>query len=292
MEDPQSYRAVDVPVRGGDLRVGVWNPVQGAKSDVATVVFIHGVTASHRAWVTVAERLSDVRVVAPDLRGRGRSNGLPGPYGLAQHADDIAAAMDSLDIPDAVVVGHSMGGFVAAAFNARHPDRVRSLVLVDGGLPLAAPVDLGLAARRLTMTFPDYESYRELWKSHPAFAADWGDAVRDYADYDLVGEPGELRPSTAVAALEQDSVDQLDREGVLAALNHLPVGTPFLRAPRGFIDDEPGLYPLDWVAEVRLQIPELDVREIDGVNHYTIVMNDKGAVAVIAAIREALESQP
>ena len=179
MGDSQNYRAIDVPVRGGDLRVGIWEPAQNADPEVATVVFIHGVTASHRAWVTVADRLPDVRIVAPDLRGRGRSNGLPGPYGLAQHADDIAATLEFLGIPDAVVVGHSMGGFVAAAFNARHPDRVRSLVLVDGGLPLAGPVDLGLAARRLTMTFPDHESYRELWKSHPAFAADWGDAVRD-----------------------------------------------------------------------------------------------------------------
>jgi hypothetical protein len=161
-------------------------------------------------------------------------------------------------------------------------------VLVDGGLPLSAPVDLGLAARRLTMTFPDHESYRELWKSHPAFAADWGDALRDYADYDLAGEPGELRPSTVVAALEQDSVDQLDEENVLAALRQLPTGTPFLRAPRGFIDDEPGLYPKDWVGRVRRQIPALDVREVAGVNHYTIVMNDIGATAVVSAVREAL----
>lgn len=292
MSNEQVYRAVDVPVRGGDLRVGVWEPVDPPEGDLATVVFIHGVTASHRAWVTVANRLSDVRVIAPDLRGRGRSNSLPGPYGLAQHADDLAAAMEFLGIENAVVVGHSMGGFVAAAFNARHPDRVRSLILVDGGLPLAAPVDLGLAARRLTMTFPDYESYRELWKSHPAFAADWGDAVRDYADYDLDGEHGAFRPSTVVAALEQDSVDQLDEELVLAALRQVPAGTPFLRAPRGFINDEPGLYPTGWVERIRQQIPALDIREIPDVNHYTIVMNESGAAAVISAIREVATPSP
>jgi pimeloyl-ACP methyl ester carboxylesterase len=292
MTDQHTYQAVDVPVRGGDLRVGLWEPAVGSADDAspATVVVIHGVTASHRAWVTVAQMLPGERIVAPDLRGRGRSNRLPGPYGLAQHADDVAATLDFLGIASAVVVGHSMGGFVATALNARHPDRVRSLVLVDGGLPLMAPLDLGLAARRLQMTFPDYESYRELWRAHPAFAADWGAVVMDYADYDLDGVPGGLRPATAVEALEQDSADQLKDEQVRSALRRLPEKTPFLRAPRGFVNDEPGIYPPEWVDQVRQQFPALDVREVPGVNHYTIVMNEVGATAVVSAIREAIMS--
>ena len=54
-----------------------------------------------------------VRLIAPDLRGRGRSNTLPGPFGMTRHADDMAAVLDFLGVPRAVVVGHSMGGFVS-----------------------------------------------------------------------------------------------------------------------------------------------------------------------------------
>ena len=59
---------------------------------------MHGITASHRAWPAVVAALPGVRVVAPDLRGRGRSNSLPGPYGMGAHADDLAAVLDALGV--------------------------------------------------------------------------------------------------------------------------------------------------------------------------------------------------
>ncbi|MFZ5850408.1 MAG: alpha/beta fold hydrolase, partial [Actinomycetota bacterium] len=75
-----AYRTLDVPVDGGTLRVGVW----GEAGPV--VLAVHGITANHRTWDLVADRLPDVRLVAPDLRGRGRSATLPGPFGMARHA--------------------------------------------------------------------------------------------------------------------------------------------------------------------------------------------------------------
>ena len=92
MERTMTYRTMDVPVRGGMLRVGEWAP---ADPDAPVVVAAHGITASHLAWATMADALPDVRFVAPDLRGRGRSNGLPGPFGMVQHADDLAAVSES-----------------------------------------------------------------------------------------------------------------------------------------------------------------------------------------------------
>ncbi|ERK70058.1 hypothetical protein N136_03613, partial [Leifsonia aquatica ATCC 14665] len=86
MERPVSgYRMFAAPVAGGELAGGIWNP-EGAAS---TLVGIHGITASHRAWELVAAALPGTRLIAPDLRGRGRSSGLPGPYGLTAHADDV-----------------------------------------------------------------------------------------------------------------------------------------------------------------------------------------------------------
>jgi lipase len=179
-------------VRGGDLRVGIWDAVDTDPDgpQPPTVVAVHGVTASHRCWAMVAERLPDVRIVAPDLRGRGRSAELPGPYGMAGHADDLAAAMDFLELPSAVVAGHSMGGFVAVAANSRHRERVDAMVLVDGGLPLPpgppglsederTSALLGPVKARLSMTFPDRQSYQDFFRRHPAFAGAWNDAIAE-----------------------------------------------------------------------------------------------------------------
>ena len=114
---PGRYEAVDVDVRGGPLRVGIWGTEAGAP-----VLCVHGITANHLAWQLVAEALPDLRIVAPDLRGRGRSSELPGLYGFDQHADDLADVIGRLNLGPVPVVGHSMGGFVAVAAAHRHPE--------------------------------------------------------------------------------------------------------------------------------------------------------------------------
>src|SRR6476646_6809548 len=123
--------ALDVAVAGGLLRVASWSGTG------TPVLAIHGITSSSRSWPLLAEAL-DHPVVAPDLRGRGRSNRLPGPVGLVAHAADCAATLRAVTDEPAVVVGHSMGGFVATVLAAQHPELVRALVLVDGGLPFPA----------------------------------------------------------------------------------------------------------------------------------------------------------
>jgi len=294
---PDRYRAVDVPVRGGNLRVGIWEPSSGAH-DAPTVLAVHGITASHRAWVSVAERLPEVRIIAPDLRGRGRSRDLPGPYGIGGHADDLAGVLDHLTVPAATVVGHSMGGFVTVATVHRHADRVAGVVLVDGGLPLPVPEGLtpdevtaailGPAQKRLSMTFASREEYRDFFRRHPAFA-EWTDAAADYVDYDLIGEPGAYHASTVIEAMAADSrAQQRGEDWLLPGLAALPPGTPFLRAPQGLLAQEPGLFPAPWVARWVGEYPALDVREVAGTNHYTLLFNEAGLAAVTRAVRDVL----
>ena len=108
-----SYRTADVEVRGGWLRVGIWESTDLTPEEPAarTVLAVHGVTSSHLAWALVGERLvamSGTRLIAPDLPGRGRSNGLPGPWGLEQHAADLQAVIDVFG-PVHVTAGHSIG---------------------------------------------------------------------------------------------------------------------------------------------------------------------------------------
>ncbi len=285
------------------MRVGIWDPEPADIPAVddslnsPTLLVIHGVTASHRCWDMLAAALPGFRLIAPDLRGRGRSNALPGPYGMVQHADDMADVLDFLGVPKALVVGHSMGGWVSVMFAHRHAGRAAALLLVDGGLPLATPegmttdsliAALGPAAERLTMTFPDYEAYQAFWRVHPAFVDAWNEAVTNYVNYDLVGVPPELHPATSVAALTADTPEIYETEPMLAAVAQLPSPTIFLRAPLGFFNDPPGLYSPEWIQHWQQELPALDVRLIEGVNHYTIVFSDLGVSAVKDAVLESL----
>jgi lipase len=299
MEGTVTYRTHDVPTSGGALRVGEWGPDDPA---APTVIAVHGITGSHMSWALVAQALPQVRLIAPDLRGRGRSAGLPGPYGMARHADDLEAVMDALDLPRSIVVGHSMGGFVAAVAAHLYPDRFSEVLLVDGGLPLAIPAGisrealleatLGPAAARLSMTFPDRGSYLDFWKQHPAFAADqWSQAVVDYANYDLTGEEPQLRPSASLEAVRQDSMDLYDGGGVQAALAALRQPVLLLTAPRGLLNQTPGLYSYSEIERWQDALPYVKIREVPDVNHYTIVMGAAGADAVARELGRSVRSQ-
>ena len=277
-----------VPVSGGDLAVGRWG---GEGKPV--VLGLHGITSHHRSWPFVADALSDHRFVAPDLRGRGRSRDLPGPWGMAAHADDAAAVLRAQTTEPAVVVGHSMGAFVALVLAHRHPDLVSRLVLVDGGLPFA-PAELettraalGTIRERLETTFDSTEAYVGFFRAHPAFARDWTPQAEAYAAYDALPVPGGVRPSAQVEAVLADQADILDGSALPAALAARRHPTTFLHAPRGFVDDPPGLYAPETVARLAEREPDLEVRPVAEVNHYTIVLSERGAGAVAAAVREA-----
>ncbi len=112
-------KSIEVPVRGGALTLGEFGDPNG------TVIFgIHGITSSHRAFAALAHALPNHRILAPDLRGRGRSASLPGPWRVETHVTDCVAALDALEIDSAIVVGHSMGALVSVVLAAKNPKRI------------------------------------------------------------------------------------------------------------------------------------------------------------------------
>lgn len=282
----------DVGVRGGSLRVARWG------SSGPVVLAIHGITATLMEWPLLATKLDGVRLVAPDLRGRGDSAHLPGPYGMDQHAEDCVAILDHLGEDRAIVVGHSMGGYVAAVMAAKFPERVSSLVLVDGGLRLAdlpagSDVDailaavIGPALERLKTTFPSREAYLDFWRAHPALR-DWSEHVEAYVAYDLTGEEPELHSKCSLEATREDGADVLQSPLVGEAVGRVTCPVVFLRAERGMFDDPVGLYPDEAMAGWADRVPHMRQVTVPDVNHYTIVIGDAGAETVAAHVREAV----
>lgn len=95
-------------------------------------LLVHAFPFDGRMWEAQAEALARThRVIVPDLRGFGRSLGLPPARSLDDHADDLDALLASLGIENAAVAGLSMGGYISFALWRRHPSRVRALVLAD-----------------------------------------------------------------------------------------------------------------------------------------------------------------
>ena len=100
------------------------------------IVCLHGITAQHRAFNAAARYVGPSHgLVGVDLRGRGNSDKPESGYSLEAHAADVVRVLDHLDLEDAVLAGHSMGGFVALKTALTFPERVRALVLLDGGWP-------------------------------------------------------------------------------------------------------------------------------------------------------------
>lgn len=286
---------IGVPVAGGELatyRLG------SDDQDAPVALAIHGITSTSRSWLAVGRALGDRgALIAVDLRGRGASHELPPPFGIAAHVRDMVAVLDHHGLTAPVVVGHSLGAYVAASFAIAHPDRVARLVLVDGGLTIPdsegrdpeefTQAFLGASLARLKMTFSDNDEYRNWWRSHPALAGsdmDPGD-LDQYADHDLTGEPPQLRSSVNPQVVRDDGLDLFDSHDATS----LALPAVLLCAPRGMVDDPNPMQPLALVQSWAAADPQRRrAVQVPDVNHYTIAFGRHGAEQVADEIARAL----
>ncbi|MGQ9666241.1 MAG: alpha/beta fold hydrolase, partial [Anaerolineae bacterium] len=100
-----------------------------------TVLLIHGAGGSHLDWPAPLRRLPSARVYAPDLPGHGRS-APPARDSIGEYSAWTAGFIHALQLPPAVLIGHSMGAAVALELTLQEPSRVRALVLIGAGARL------------------------------------------------------------------------------------------------------------------------------------------------------------
>ncbi|MGI5159788.1 alpha/beta hydrolase [Microbispora sp. CA-102843] len=279
----------EVAVPGGRLRIARFG--DGPRLIIAA----HGITASLMAWRTVAEALPPGwSLVAVDLRGRGHSADLPGPYGLDRHAEDLERVAEHVGADGtSVLTGHSMGAYVAALHGAhRRYDRV---VLVDGGLPLPLPPGadpdevleetLGPAITRLSRTFPNVDAYLDFFRAHPALARDWSPLVEEYVRYDATGRDGAVRSRAREDAVRQDGRWLLtEHEAIGTALKAIEPAPLLIRAPRGLLNQDVGMLPDDLTARWAAVLPGLRDEVVPDCNHYTILFDPRCAAVVAARL--------
>jgi len=272
-----------VPVKGGEIAVFQYGNGSGDP-----VLLIHGVTSSNRAFQLFADALI-ARGKAPfavDLRGRGDSNNLPGPFGMKQHAEDMAAVIDHFSWTQPDVIGHSMGAFVAAALVGLYSEKVDNVVFADGGVPLPMPPGmtveqimpfvLGPAMTRLAMEFENKEAYRNYWKPQAAFVKGWSAVLDEYVDYDLRGKKASTNPQ----AVEEDSRDLFGDDLIVKSLQGLQKPAIFIKAERGLQNEDGGLYPMPVLDAVLPAYPMLKLEFLADCNHYDMFLEATGAEKV------------
>jgi pimeloyl-ACP methyl ester carboxylesterase len=120
------------------LRDGVALALEEAGAGDPALVLLHGIACDHTHFGPQIDHFARRhRVVAADLRGHGSSDAPEGVYSTELLADDVAWLIDRLSLGRPVVVGHSLGGVVALALAARHPDLPEAIVALDS--PLIPP---------------------------------------------------------------------------------------------------------------------------------------------------------
>ncbi|OZF39546.1 alpha/beta hydrolase [Rhodococcus sp. 14-2483-1-2] len=273
-----------VPVSGGDI------VVETHPGTSEPVLVVHGVSSQRMLWSWLHAESPHLTLIAPDLRGRGDSVDVTGPSSLTQHADDLDAVLNALGLDSVHVCGMSMGGFVAVEFAARYPVRVKSLVLVDGGVPVAPPA--GLTRETVAAVFADkiartqqqwnnIEDYIEFLVSTSLPLLDPTDPLlRTYAEHDLAD--GSIRlSSAAVVADATDVFFGASRFGELT----MPIR--FLHAQWSVGADSAPMYsPQDIDA-----LDPTSITPMPGLDHAGTIMTAVGAAAVGATIDEALRGE-
>jgi len=96
------------------------------------VILLHGLTANGACWTALAHAMdADYDVIMPDARGHSQSSVPDYGYGYDEHANDVVGLIKALRLSPAILIGHSMGGMVAAVLASRNPQLLRGLILAD-----------------------------------------------------------------------------------------------------------------------------------------------------------------
>jgi pimeloyl-ACP methyl ester carboxylesterase len=129
------------------------------------VLFVHSFAGDLTHWSAQLEHLKATRrVVAFDLSGHGKSPGAVGPYSIHELAKDVAEVADAQALEQFVLVGHSMGAFVATEYAGAHPRRVKGLGLIDAPpAPGAIPIEQ-LQQIRAAVAQDPFAAVERFWK--------------------------------------------------------------------------------------------------------------------------------
>ena len=215
------------------------------------LVLLHGYPLDHSIWEPVVPYLENgFDLIMPDLRGFGESDAPAGTYGMADFAADVATLLNALNVWQAAIAGHSMGGYVALAFARAHPQRV---------------LGLGLVASQVLPDAPEKKAGRYEEVEHIL-----SHGVKDVAD----GISGKLTTDSDLQAWFRALILSQRPQGLAGALRAMaerPDSSgllPGVNFPVVLVHGSADiLIPVERARAVKATVPEAQLVEIPGVGH-------------------------
>jgi pimeloyl-ACP methyl ester carboxylesterase len=246
------------------------------------IVCIHGLTANHVCWRSMADILAPKhRLIAYDLRGRGESDKPGTGYSLDQHGKDLLALLNHFGFKKAILMGHSLGAHIALQFSVAHPTRVSKLILVDGGIDVRAEIidSLGPAIGRLGIEFPSIDAFLGMMRGLPMFTGRWNDYLEKYFRYDVETLPsGAVRSKAAKGAIAEELAN-LQRERLWVYHHQVKCPTLIFRAPDGLLTQTDCLMTQAEAVAMARAIPGSTLVVVPKTNHYTVLLGKNPRVA-------------
>ena len=270
--------SLDVELASGRLHAEERGP-----AGESLVIAVPGLSANLRGFDFLAERLAARwRVVALDLRGRGHSEvTLPGTYGWANHARDVIGVADALGVEEFVVLGQSMGAFVAMEVARQAPGRLRAAVLLDAcGQPdpeTIAPIRA--AVERLGAVYPSFAGYLALVQQLGTVRP-WSPYWERYFRYELADVPGGVRARSDRAAVLEDA-DYGEQHSPRALWANLTMPVLLARATQPLVGESGFIVPVAERDAFLAAVRSASLVEIDA-NHYGINTHPATAEAIEA----------
>ncbi|MBD2776230.1 alpha/beta fold hydrolase [Iningainema tapete] len=232
------------------------------------LLLLHGLADNALVWSSLGDYLAaDYHVVAPDMRGHGESSKLQDDYTFTSAIADLEALMDHLGWLVADVVAHSWTGKLAAIWARQHPERIRSMILVD-------PIFIWRLPSFFEITFPIFYRVLPFLKGMGPFAS-YEEAQQQARQLNQYQGWSELQRQVFHASIEQKPDSSWGskftvsaRNGIFTEVMRVPGLTVPIYTPTLFMQPEKGVNRKDWqLKPYKTYLKNLQICKVPG-NHW------------------------
>jgi esterase len=217
---------------------------------------------------------ADYHVRALDLRGHGDSASADPPkYGMPDYAADVAAVVEKLDLRDFMLVGHSMGGLVSLAYEARYPGRAKKIVVIDSSMRNTAErvARFHEVGNREGSSYATKDEYVERFRLRPDGTTAVPEIVRYLAELGATqGADGRWRHN-----FDRNVYSKREPFEYMETWDHIRI--PAL-VVRGALSER--ITP-DIAADVKRRCPHVEIVDVSNSNHHVTLDNPRGFVAAV-----------
>lgn len=255
--------------------------------DGPTLVLMPGLTANAHAFdgLMQAGLSRRLRVLTLDLRGRGLSDKPATGYRMADHAADVLGLLDTLDLDQVVLGGHSFGGLLTFYIAAHHPERVSKLVIIDAASSMHSRTRelIQPSVDRLGKVFPSWEAYLQAMKEMPFYNGWWDPAIESFYRADVqIKEDGTVqarsRPEAIIEAVDKALAEPWERHLAVIRQPTLLLNAPGPYGP----PDAPTVLPGEQAQSTVKALANCHYIEIPG-NHMTMLYGE-GAQCLVETV--------